>query len=200
MSAQYPFTPIVPNLGMRPKLYDNNSILNFRANAESNSLQPLPLQNSGIEAFTAPMNIPNAVSPYSFDNGEMFPGGDADSLAGAATEFAAGVPQNTSVWQKLFGYNNKATGESYGGAFAPIATGAAALGNIHVGLKQIKNADRALDMQEDQFDRNFDMQTEMVNRRLEARENARLRLSGMDEATAAAQAREYVAQSGAGKY
>jgi hypothetical protein len=120
-------------------------------------------------------------------------GGDSlPSTGGDGTE--------PTFWQKAFGWSNKKTGEKYNGWFQPVVSGVTSVGNIALGVKQLKNSEEALEQQEEMFNKNFEMQTEMLNRRLQAREYTRARMQGATEEQAQKKADRYVEKSGAGKF
>jgi len=101
-----------------------------------------------------------------------------------------------SLGEILFGSFDEESRKIQGGVFTPITKAAVGIGNVALGFRQVKQSERALDLQRDQFNRNFAMQTEMINRRLEDRERARLLLQGKSSGEAEQGAKRYVEQFG----
>lgn len=110
---------------------------------------------------------------------------------------ADATPPSTepTFWQKMFGFYDKENRIMNRGFFEPVVGGALGVGKLALGYKQFKQAGEALDFQKDAFERNFAMQTEMINRRLEDRERARQLLQGNRKGADQA-ARDYVQKYG----
>jgi hypothetical protein len=117
----------------------------------------------------------------------------ADDTFDTAKAFDAGskppaAPEKTFL-QKMFGDKDST------GFFEPVVGGALGVGRLALGFKQFEQAGEALDFQKDAFERNFAMQTEMINRRLGDRERARQLLQGNTKGADDA-ARRYVDKYG----
>ena len=80
--------------------------------------------------------------------------------------------------------------------FKPLAQGALGIGKLALGFKQLGQSERALDLQQDQFNRNFGVQVDLVNRRLQDREVAKRLLQGQGQDQAESGARRHVEEFG----
>jgi hypothetical protein len=151
----------------------------------------------------------NLMSPEAIQQRNLAAGiGQEDLLAVDAADEAFGVPGEVAdvggaggvgteptFFQKMFGFYDKENRVMNKGFFEPVVGGALGVGRLALGFKQFEQAGEALDFQKDAFERNFAMQTEMINRRLEDRERARQLLQGNRQGADEA-ARKYVDKYG----
>ena len=100
---------------------------------------------------------------------------------------------------QLFDSVDPKTGLIKRGGFAPIANAAVGVGQLALGFKQLGQSERALDLQQDAFERNFAAQEESINNRLADREYRRLRRGGASHENALIAGKKHADKFGVGQ-